>query len=352
MVALFYILLGLYLITLILLFIGIINIKPQKSQTFSSYKNFSIVVVYRNEKENLPQLLLTFEKLDYPKENFEILMMDDGSDEVFDFSTYQLPIRSIKNKRISASPKKDAITLAVDYANHDWLVLTDADCLVNALWLKNLNNYLQKNTEKQMVCGSVFINKPHGFFSAFQAWDFVSLQATTIGSFGLNRPFMCNGANMAFTKTIFKTVDGYSGNNQMASGDDVFLLQKIFAVKPESLGFLFHSDFFVRTKAVNSFKHLIAQRARWGIKAKAYSSIWGKYLSLLIVVISLVFVWRLIVLDFWFVSAKLFIDGLFLMYFAKQFGQKIKFLLPSLLFYPFMVVCILWSSFFKMRWKA
>jgi cellulose synthase/poly-beta-1,6-N-acetylglucosamine synthase-like glycosyltransferase len=335
-----------------LLLIGFFKIKAQKSQTFSSYKNFSIVVVYRNEKENLPQLLNTFEKLDYPKENFEILMLDDGSDEFFDFSSYNLPIKTIKNQRTTASPKKDAITLAIDYANYEWLVLTDADCIVDQLWLKTLNNYLHGSPEKQMVCGPVFIASPHHFLSAFQAWDFISLQATTMGSFGLNRPFMCNGANMAFTKTIFKTVDGYTGNNQMASGDDVFLLQKIFDVKPASLGYLFHTDFFVRTKAVESFKHLIAQRVRWGSKAKAYSSIWSKYLSLLIGLISIVFVWRLLVLDFWFVSIKLFIDGLFLIYFAKQFGQKIKYLLPSLLLYPFVVIGVLLRSFFKMGWKA
>jgi len=352
MAGLIYLFLVIYLISLVLLLRGFIKINKQRIVSATAFKKFSLVIVYRNENKNLLNLLNSFKNLDYPLENFEILMIDDGSVETFDFMAYQLPIKSLKNIRKTASPKKDAITFAVDCAKNDWLVFTDADCVVDKLWLKTLNNYLQANTEKEMVCGSVFVDENINFLSAFQAWDFVSLQATTIGSFGLNKPFMCNSANMAFTKTIFKKVDGYVGNNHWTSGDDVFLLQKIFAVEPQSLGYLFHPNFFIKTKAVESFEQLINQRVRWGSKAKAYSSIWGKFLSLLIVCVSLIFIWRLIVLNYWFVLIKLVLDGSFLVCFSKLFKQKINYLLPSLLIYPFVVVWVLGRSFFKIEWKS
>ena len=45
--------------------------------------SFSIVVPFRNEAENLPKLLHTISNLNYPKELFEVLLVDDESEEVF-----------------------------------------------------------------------------------------------------------------------------------------------------------------------------------------------------------------------------------------------------------------------------
>jgi hypothetical protein len=67
----------------------------------------------------------------------------------------------------------------------------------------------------------------------FQQLDLTSLQGATIGSFGLNKAFMCNGANFAYTKSLFEKLNGFDGNNKIASGDDVFLLQKAVEKFPE-----------------------------------------------------------------------------------------------------------------------
>jgi hypothetical protein len=52
-----------------------------------------------------------------------------------------------------------------------------------------------------------------------------SLQGATIGSFGIGKGFMCNGAN-SLQKSLFQELNGFQGNDTIASGDDVFLLQK------------------------------------------------------------------------------------------------------------------------------
>jgi hypothetical protein len=59
----------------------------------------------------------------------------------------------------------------------------------------------------------------------FQQLDLVSLQGATIGSFGIGKGFMCNGANLAYKKSLFQELNGFR-NDTIASGDDVFLLQK------------------------------------------------------------------------------------------------------------------------------
>ena len=91
---------------------------------------FSIVVPFRNEAENLPKLLHAISNLNYPKQLFEVLLVDDDSEEVFSprFAVFSLQV--IKNERKSNSPKKDAIETAIELAKNDWIITTDADCLV------------------------------------------------------------------------------------------------------------------------------------------------------------------------------------------------------------------------------
>ena len=72
----------------------------------------------------------------------------------------------------------------------------------------------------------------------FQQLDFLSLQGATIGSFGIKKPFMCNGANFAYTKAFFKELNGFEGNENIASGDDVFLLQKAIQRDKNDVDFL------------------------------------------------------------------------------------------------------------------
>jgi hypothetical protein len=49
-----------------------------------------------------------------------------------------------------------------------------------------------------------------------------SLQGTTIGSFGIGKGFICNGANNL--KSLFEKLNGFEGNDSIANGDDVFFI--------------------------------------------------------------------------------------------------------------------------------
>ena len=74
-----------------------------------------------------------------------------------------------------------------------------------------------------MIAGAVTYDCNSSFLHQFQQLDMASLQGATIGSFGIDQGFMCNGANLAYTKSLFTALDGFTGNDKIASGDDVFL---------------------------------------------------------------------------------------------------------------------------------
>ena len=255
MIVILFTILIIYVLFISALIFGFSKITKNEVNTLKPKTTFSIVVPFRNEADNLPKFLHTISLLNYPKELFEVILVDDESEDNFSVINYDFSITIINNNRKSGSPKKDAIETAIEIAKNDWIITTDADCLVQKDWLLSIDNYIQNSHLKMIAAGVTYLPKK-GFLAAFQTLDFMSLQGATIGSFGIEKPFMCNGANFTYSKAFFQELNGFNGNENIASGDDVFLLQKAILKAPKSVGFLYDSKSIVATQTVNTWKEL------------------------------------------------------------------------------------------------
>ena len=345
-----------------------------KIQTFTrtdaTPKNsFSIIVPFRNEEKNLRKLLRSISDLNYPKELFELIMVDDFSKDHSErvyinwrMENGLIETTLLDNLRLSNSPKKDAIARAIPILKNQWVVTTDADCVVSENWLSNLDQFIQQSNA-EMVVGAVVYKTKNNWFHHFQQLDLLSLQGTTIGSFGIGKPFMCNGANFAYTKKFFNELGGFGGINQQASGDDVMLLQKAILKNPDAVQYLKHEDSIVRTKPENDLFKLFMQRVRWASKATSYSSNYAKFLAVVVLLINLS-----LVVGFGFVVCGCLDWSIFLSIFlikylvdymllaqSNAYLRKGKFLLPlaSSVVYPiFSTVVGFYSLFGSFTWKG
>lgn len=356
------ILLLLYLVAISTLIFGFTKINTFEYTGLTPKTGFSIIVPFRNEAENLPLLLESISKLHYPTTLFEVILVDDESEEVFPIQCSLFSVQIIKNKRISNSPKKDAITTAMQFVQNDWIITIDADCIVNPNWLLTLDNYIQLH-HPAMIAGAVTYDCKASFLQHFQQLDLASLQGATIGSFGLRKGFMCNGANFAYTKTFFQELNGFEGNDKIASGDDVFLLQKAIAKSPEKVHYLKSKNTIVTTKPTEDWKSLFYQRVRWASKTTSYQSSFGIVLGLVVFGGNLVSVlsyglWVMGFIPFLQIFllflSKLTADSI-LIYITNRFltKNKMRYLVLSSLFYPFFSVNVaLYSLFGKYEWKG
>lgn len=330
---------------------------------------FSVVVPFRNEAENLPTLLHSFSQLNYSRSNFEIIFVDDDSTDdsveiIRKFPALSFPYSIIKNERKSSSPKKDAISAAISVANFEWIVTTDADCYVPQNWLNLYNDFILDNNP-EMVCGPVSMISGDNFLEHFQQLDFLSLQGSTIGAFGIGKPFMCNGANFAYTKNLFLRLNAFSGNDSVASGDDVFLLQKALSGEEESVKVMYlkSDEAIVLTQPEKSWKSFFHQRIRWASKTSSYKNSFSKVLAVVVfagnlaIVLSF-FLTLFSLFSFWnwylLFALKIFADFFILNQSGKFFKpEKIKFYLISNLFYPFWCVAVaVFSLFGTYSWKG
>ena len=364
-----FVVLVIYVVFILQLIIGFEKVKSFVRTDEKPKTAFTIIVPFRNEEKNLSKLLQSISKLNYPYKLIEVILVDDFSTD----SSERICIRwrleheyldttLLENLRLSNSPKKDAIGRAMPIAKHDWIITTDADCIVNPNWLLTIDNYIQNN-DAEMIVGAVIYKNKNNWFHHFQQLDLLSLQGTTIGSFGINKPFMCNGANFAYTKNFFTKIGGFGGINDKASGDDVLLLQKAVSANLEKVHYLKNNDFIVTTKPENDLFQLFMQRVRWASKTTGYSSTYAKFLAVIVLLMNLSLVcglwfvvcgccnWKILLIPF---LIKYLVDYC-LLYKANKYLLKGKWLLPlaSSLLYPFYSSLVgIYSLFGSFSWKG
>ena len=327
---------------------------------------FSIVIPFRNEATHLPDLLTSFANLNYNPKLFEIIFVDDESTdasvqiiEAFCRENTPLNISILNNTRSSNSPKKDAISMAITHAKHNWIVTTDADCIVPKKWLQCFNNYILQH-QPNMVVAPVILVGNTSFLHQFQCIDFLSMQGATIGGFGLQQPFMANGANLAYKKELFLQLNGFESNNQIASGDDVFLLEDFIKYNKKAVHFLKNTNALVQTYVLDNWKALINQRKRWAAKAPQFNNNFTKIVGILVFFANLGTLTSIVLLPFYGVLGyllvlKFTVDSILIFKTAKFYEQPICITqyLKILLFYPFFTIYIaVFSVFTNFNWKG
>jgi cellulose synthase/poly-beta-1,6-N-acetylglucosamine synthase-like glycosyltransferase len=366
----------LYLFIIGSLIYGFDNVSDFKLQDLPAKTKFSIVIPFRNEAQNLPKLLDSIVKLNYPQHLFEVILVNDASEDdsvsIIEKYLETLPkkqnaenihLKIIESKSTTNSQKKEAITSAIKISKFNWIVTTDADCVLPKYWLDVFDEFVQINDPNCMVAPVTYHGKT-SFFNRFQSLDFLSLQGATIGGFGIKKPFMCNGANFAYCKSEFISVNGFKGNDTIASGDDVFLLEKFLKRNPKKVSYLKSTNAIVTTNAAQNIDHLIQQRLRWASKTSHLTQWFAKVVGLIVLLgnlMSLVFIPAVLM---HFISLKIAlalfvikfsIDFLLLFKTARFFKQEnllLSYLFSSLI-YPVFSVYIAFLSFFKSyHWKG
>ncbi|MCW3086707.1 MAG: N-acetylglucosaminyltransferase [Sediminibacterium sp.] len=240
---------------------------------------FSVIIPARNEEASIKACVGSVLQQRYPRSLFEVIVINDHSTDQTetilrgmqaDYPNLRLINLSdhLQGKQVNAYKKK-AIEMAIVQSNGNWIVTTDADCMVTPLWLKTIDAYISEQ-QPVFVAAPVMFTHDSSFLSVFQLLDFMSLQGITAASVSAGYHTMCNGANIAYQKQAFYEVGQFKGIDQVASGDDMLLMYKIKEKYPGKLGYLFNTEAIVTTAPMPDWKSFINQRIRWASKADQY----------------------------------------------------------------------------------
>lgn len=335
----------------------------------------SVIIPARNEAENIPDCLASIFENDFPPELFEVIVVDDFSDD----ETAQLVqnqrvanLRLIKmSEKARAEPpgfafKKQALSAGIEAAKGEIIVTTDADCLAPKSWLRLISAFFAQRPETKILAAPVGFFDEKSSLERFQSLDFLGFMAITGAGIAGRFQRMGNGANLAFRRAAFDEIGGYAGIDGLASGDDMLLLQKMARRWPDGPAFLKSPAALVRTRAKPTWAGFFSQRIRWASKSAAYPErlvtailavVW-LFCSSLLVSAGLfavlggkwaaVFAFQLL--------TKAAADWLFLREAAAFFGRRdlLKTFWPSFFWHVWYIVAVGTASLFlkKYEWKG
>lgn len=253
----------------------ILGKKTLRENSDNAELSVSVIVPYRNEQNNLKQLLEGLSKQNYNQDKLEIILVNDHSTddsyEIAENALVDFPFQCKHLSQTKNSGKKSAIKLGIKNSEHEIILCTDADCTMEENWVKQMQTAFHSE-QVHMALGPLLLESDGtSWFQKLQAFEFSALMALTWHTTRRSKPILSNGANVAFRKELFASSKGYEGNQELASGDDIFLLH---AFKREfgRKGIVFVADekALVKTKSTSGLKPFINQRIRWASKSKKY----------------------------------------------------------------------------------
>lgn len=178
---------------------------------------FSIIVPVYLQWQLIPALLERLDSQIFPRDRFEVILVDNGSPGV---SLLSNPADNTQVFHCQAPGSYAARNHGALKARGDWLIFTDADCLPASDWLHKIDESVGQHGSRTLIAGAVEVvsstNKP----GAWEVFDIVK---------GIPQErYVARGyaatANLAVPSTIFRLLGGF--DQQRLSGGDADLCRR------------------------------------------------------------------------------------------------------------------------------
>ncbi|MDP8219865.1 MAG: glycosyltransferase [Candidatus Stygibacter frigidus] len=336
-----------FVLIIIILASAFLLYKPQNKNP--QLRTFSILIACRNEENNIPELIESLQKINYPAELWQVIIVDDASED----NTWQLlqphiaklanfKIYRLKEKSTVYKGKKAALKLAAENADFDYLLFTDADCIVHPEILHSYSELLTANTDAAI---GWYLTKTA---SPLQRIIDVSSGVTFALTTKMGIPFSASGMNWVVSKNAFIEVDGYEKIKHKIAGDDKLLL---LLVKALGNKIAFNHRFPVQTKLPQGSDSQRLMRKYGKLSSSPFNI---KLIMLILGAFYIYLPWQIIIQGY--EIGLIYLAGLFLFWMIVLLRFSLKFKLsdplllmiaPYILFYH-----VLRGSFGNWEWKG
>jgi len=226
--------------------------------------HITILISAKNEAGNISSLFNSLKNVDYPLDNFEIILVNDNSTDLTgskaesykdDFPN--LKILKAENKKYPG--KKGALDLGIKNAINEYILITDADCTVSHCWLKRYSDKFNEGYD--FLFGNAPFIKQTGLANSIARFENLRSFFLYTTAYKLNIPYSASARNFGFKKSSFNKINGYYNTNETISGDDDLLIRE--AVKNNmKIGFIPDKDASVYSCTPASIKDYLVQKTR------------------------------------------------------------------------------------------
>jgi glycosyltransferase involved in cell wall biosynthesis len=181
----------------------------------------SIIIPTYNRLSLLKRTLNCLEKQNYPSDRYEVIVVDDGSDDGTESylrrAAAQGKLRYIRQENRGPAAARNR---GVQAAQGEVVAFTDDDCLPDAGWLTYLaESYTSCNDSPPVAVGGCVENVSEGHW----LYPFYAVQGNRHQSNQSDEPTYLDTANASFDRFTFLELGGFDESFPFPSGEDVDL---------------------------------------------------------------------------------------------------------------------------------
>jgi cellulose synthase/poly-beta-1,6-N-acetylglucosamine synthase-like glycosyltransferase len=218
-----------------------------------SLPSVTVIIPHFNDSQRLRKCLFSLQKQTYPDNRFEIIVVNNGSEEsCFALAADFKPIRIVNETHRGSYRARNT---AISHAKGVVLAFTDADCIPSLKWLEEGVTCLLSNEGLGIVGGKiVYFFKSANNPNAYECYDsnrFLDQKRC------IEKSHFSVTANMFTFKRIFVEAGLFNAN--MQSGGDVEWGNRVHA---HGFGLVFCSAAVVFHPARNKFKQVYKKTIR------------------------------------------------------------------------------------------
>lgn len=237
-----------------------------------SLPGVSIIIAARNEEDNLYKNLPAVLNQKYPE--FEVVVVNHQSvdDSKHILQAYQkqypnLKIIDIERNHHLRNGKKLPLTVGIKGAKYDHFLFTDADCIpASDNWLRLMAGKF--GNRHQLILGYGPYSKAKGFLNFIIRFDTTFIATNYFAFAASGFPYMGVGRNMAYTRQLFDSVQGFKKHYAIQSGDDDLFVKDV--AKKRNYTIQFHPDSYCYSEGKASWKKWFEQKQRHYTTSSSY----------------------------------------------------------------------------------
>ena len=268
---------GIFLIfNLIAIYLSVIWIVIYLSNKRNLFKNpvtkklpsVTILVPAFNEEKNIERCLKSLKNLDYPKNKFKIIVVNDGSTDRTAEIVKKFKEVKLLNKKNGG--KASALNYGMKFVNTELVACMDADSFATRNYLKKVVGYF-KYPKVAAVTSAIKIKKISTISSKIQWVEYlISVVFRKLFAI-LDCQFVVPGAGGTYRATTLKEVGKFDSESLTEDME--------MALRLQTKGYKIENclNGYVYTECPKSFKDLFKQRMRW---YRGYLENFKKYFNL------------------------------------------------------------------------
>ncbi len=247
----------------------------------------AVLVAMRNEEQTIAGCLQSLKNQTYPTHLFDVYVINDRSTDrsvqqanPFIKMNEHFHLIEIREDKNGLKGKMNALAQALDLVKAEYILITDADCIVPPKWIETHMTYYAETVG--MVGGLTMLEpteytKPpmeyrSGLFGKVQALDWLFLQSIASFACHAGKPISILGNNFGFRKAAYDAVGGFKAIG-FSLTEDFALMRALDKQGGWQIRYTLDPEAAIFSYPSRNFRSFFMQRLRWvkgGRKARFF----------------------------------------------------------------------------------